>query len=154
MLHSKLEKFSDCAPFLLRVLVGLVLINHGYGKLFGGIGGFEGQLTGLGVPMPGLMAWLVAIVEFVGGAFILLGFLTRVVAIPVIIQFTVIALMKIFPTGLQRDLSEATTLLAKVGTVFGSIELDLFVLVGALTLLMGAQTKYSLENLIFKKEIV
>ena len=60
----------------LRIILGLVFIYHGYSKLFGSIGidGFTGMLTGLGVPLAMVFAVLVALIEFVGGISVLVGF--------------------------------------------------------------------------------
>lgn len=66
----------------LRVVVGLVFAMHGGQKLFvvgaAGVAGFLGQV---GVPAPGLAAWVVIAVEFLGGILLLLGLLTRPVAL-------------------------------------------------------------------------
>jgi putative oxidoreductase len=71
---------------LLRIVTGALLMPHGYGKLFGG--GLEG--TGQFFESVGLtpgyeLALLVGIVEFFGGLFLVLGLLTRPVAIAVAI---------------------------------------------------------------------
>lgn len=47
-----------------------------------GIEGFTGFLSMLGVPAPGVFAWVVAFVEFVGGLALLVGAFTRVLAGP------------------------------------------------------------------------
>jgi putative oxidoreductase len=71
---------------LLRITTGALLIPHGYGKLFGG--GLEG--TGQFFDSVGLtpgyeLALLVGLVEFFGGLMLVLGLLTRPVAIAVLI---------------------------------------------------------------------
>jgi putative oxidoreductase len=70
---------------LLRVVTGLWLVPHGWSKLSGGIEGTAGWLASEGFPAPVLMAWLVALTETVGGLLLAAGFLTRLVAVPVII---------------------------------------------------------------------
>ena len=65
------------APYLnsvLRIVVGLLLLEHGTGKLLG----FP-ILTGLDQMPHGLLLFTGAI-ELIGGALILIGFLTRPVA--------------------------------------------------------------------------
>ncbi|HUJ96067.1 MAG TPA: DoxX family protein [Terriglobales bacterium] len=66
---------------ILRVVVGLAFLLHGWQKLFvmhvSGVGGFLGSL---GVPVPGLAAWVLTLVEFLGGAALILGLFTRWVA--------------------------------------------------------------------------
>ena len=67
---------------VLRVVVGIVFLAHGFDKFFltgiGGIGGFFGQI---GVPVPGFTAVLVATIELVGGAALIAGFYTRIAAL-------------------------------------------------------------------------
>ena len=75
--------FRDFGLFLIRRIIGVVLVVHGSQKLFGGIEGFAGYLDTLGVPAPLLNAWVAASVEFFGGIAIAAGVLTRLVAVPV-----------------------------------------------------------------------
>lgn len=69
----------DTVLLIIRIVVAVLFITFGYGKLFGapGIEGFTGMLTAFGFPLPGLFAYLVGIAEFFGGIAILLGVATR-----------------------------------------------------------------------------
>lgn len=67
-----------------RVLLGWLFFISGWAKLTG-IAGTIGYLTNLGVPMPGLMAWVAAVVEFVVGAALILGIATRYASLVMII---------------------------------------------------------------------
>ena len=67
---------------ILRVVLGIVMLVHGWSKLSGGVGNVAGFFGGvLGIPAPGLMAWVVTIVELVGGILLVVGFLTQIVGI-------------------------------------------------------------------------
>jgi putative oxidoreductase len=67
---------------ILRVVLGIVMIVHGWSKLSGGVGNVAGSFGGnLGVPAPGLMAWVVTIVELVGGILLVVGFLSQIAGI-------------------------------------------------------------------------
>lgn len=61
----------------LRITVGLVLVFHGFGKLFGhtpGMEAFTGMVGGMmGFPMPIFFAYAAALIEFFGGLALLLG---------------------------------------------------------------------------------
>jgi len=76
------------APAVLRVALGLVMFPHGAQKLLGWFGGYGwsgtmGFLTGkVGLPAP--VAALVILIESLGPVFLLLGLLTRPVALGVI----------------------------------------------------------------------
>ncbi|MBL7686155.1 MAG: DoxX family protein [Deltaproteobacteria bacterium] len=79
---------------ILRIVIGLIFIKAGGGKLFGwfggpGIEGATGFFTKLGIPLPYFNAIFVGCVELIGGACLVLGFLIRVVSIPLAITMLV-----------------------------------------------------------------
>ena len=85
MLDSLGGRFKDYAPFVLRLGLGIVFLYHGSQKLFGLFGGpgltaFSGFIGHLGLHPPMLWAVLAAVAEFLGGLFVLLGFMTRYAA--------------------------------------------------------------------------
>jgi len=61
----------------LRVAVGIVFIRHGWLKLTG-IDGVEQMVASIGFPLPVFFAWVLALVEFVGGIAVLVGAYLRV----------------------------------------------------------------------------
>jgi putative oxidoreductase len=81
-------------PATLRLCVGAVFLAHGAQKLFGawggsGLTGTTAFFTSLGLPSPYPLAILVAVVEFAGGALLMLGGLTRWVALALAIDMGV-----------------------------------------------------------------
>ena len=74
--------------FAIRFIWGIQLMQAGVGKLLN-IDTPIGYFTQLGIPFPVENAWLVACTETFGGLFLALGFLTRLTAIPLIINFIV-----------------------------------------------------------------
>lgn len=60
---------------ILRVALGVTFLAHGLPKLFGGIEMTAGMFEGMGIPAPALAAWLVALLETVGGLLLIIGFL-------------------------------------------------------------------------------
>ena len=85
---------------VLRVIVGIVFLAHGLQKVLQfGVGGFAGNLEGQGVPLPLFFAVVVTLVEVVGGVALILGFLTRLVAVPLAIDMLVAMLMVHLPNG-------------------------------------------------------
>ncbi|MBI3360002.1 MAG: DoxX family protein [Chloroflexi bacterium] len=87
MLENTLAPLADIGLLILRVAVGVIFIYHGYPKMpfpgspMGGPKGFGGFLGQMGIPLPGLMAWVVALVEFIGGFLLIVGFATRLIAL-------------------------------------------------------------------------
>jgi putative oxidoreductase len=84
----------DAAALVLRVVLGVTFAAHGAQKLFGWFGG--GGIRGttaffhtVGLPAPGVFAYVVGITEFFGGVLLLLGFLTVVAAAGLIIDMAV-----------------------------------------------------------------
>jgi len=76
-----LDKWRDAAPFILRVVVGVIFVMHGYQKFADiGVAQFGGFLDSLGVPAAGLFAIIVTAVEFFGGIALILGIFVHIAA--------------------------------------------------------------------------
>jgi putative oxidoreductase len=70
-----------CGITVLRVVVGIVFLMHGWQKFFTfGMHGVTGMMTSIGVPLPHFFAVVVSLVELLGGIGLILGLLTRVAA--------------------------------------------------------------------------
>jgi putative oxidoreductase len=74
--------------FTIRLVWGVELLETGSGKLLH-IDKPIGYFTSLGIPFPVENAYLVGGTELFGGIFLALGLLSRLVAIPLIIDFVV-----------------------------------------------------------------
>lgn len=131
MNNSSLSKNSDLARLLLRIGVGIVFIIAGWGKL-NGIEGVQGFFGNLGIPLPGLMAWVVAIIEFVGGAMVLLGAYIRI------------------PSLLLACIMVVALITTKLGGEFGPARVDILLLMMTLSLAMLNSGKYSVDQMIGK----
>lgn len=88
---------------LLRVAVGGALMPHGAQKLFGAFGGYgltgtAGWLESIGFAPGMLFALAIGLLEFVGGAALVLGFATRLVAAAVTL-FMATAILIHWPNG-------------------------------------------------------
>lgn len=66
---------------LLRVALGVIFITHGAAKLFGGMEGTIGFFGSIGIPLPTVAAWAVALLEFVGGISLVFGFLVTPISL-------------------------------------------------------------------------
>lgn len=86
------EKLLDTGILFLRILAGVGIAHHGYGKVFGGdIVQLTEGVTQMGFPMPIFLAWAAALSEFLGGILLMLGFGTRIAALFVFITMAVAA---------------------------------------------------------------
>jgi putative oxidoreductase len=87
--------YDSVAPYsyaLIRFIAGAILVYHGYNKLFGGIinGVATNVVTPLGLPDPILWAYFLGILECFGGAALAIGFLTRPIALMLVVEFLII----------------------------------------------------------------
>jgi len=131
MNNSTLEQYYDLAILFLRIAVGVIFIVAGWGKLTG-IEGTQGFFGNIGIPAPGLMAWVVAIVEFVGGIMVLIGLYIRVPSILLAITM-VVAIFTV-----------------KMGGEFSNMRIDITLLAMSLALFILGSGKLSVEHLIRK----
>jgi len=90
--YSSAPAFSLWQNFLLlvgRILLGWIFVESGFRKLLG-MDAFIASLVRRNVPWSSVLGWIGAVVEFVGGAAILLGAYTRCAAFAIIV-FVIIA---------------------------------------------------------------
>lgn len=72
--------------FFLRLALGAVFIGHGAQNLFGafsgpGLKGFSHTIARIGLSPPSIWALIFALIQFIGGIFLVLGILTRPAAL-------------------------------------------------------------------------
>lgn len=71
----------DITLLLLRAVLGFVFVAHGWDKYFiTGMVETTGQFSALGIPQAKMSAYLVGTTELVGGALLVVGLLTTLVA--------------------------------------------------------------------------
>ena len=118
MLEKIFGPYRDYSLFVLRLFVGAVFVAHGALKLFGGLTGFAGFLQQAGVPLPEIMAPVVAAVEFLGGVAIVLGLGTRTASLlltaVMVVAMVTVTLKAGFSGGYDINLALIGGLLALV----------------------------------------
>ena len=118
-IFGRLGAVQGPAMSLLRVVTGVLLAWHGYRKFADGLDGFEGFLSFLELPAPAALAFIVALLELVGGILLAVGLLTRPVAALFVVHFGLIFLWV--------KLNKLDSVLL-VGTEAPGVELDLLYL--------------------------
>lgn len=122
-----LTQFPDWAALVLRLELGLIFILHGRPKFGPGRTETIGLLRSKGVPAPETTVLLLGALEVVGGALLIVGLLTRPIAILLAIEMFVAAWFishKGFVRGADWPftLASATLALALLGS--GTYSLD------------------------------
>lgn len=124
-------KNKDLAKLLLRIGVGVIFIIAGWSKL-SGIEGVQGFFGNIGIPLPGVMAWVVALVEFVGGIMMLTGYKVEIPGI--LLAFTMLVAILTVKMGGDNG--------------FSGMRLELMLLLTSLALSMMGTGKYSLDDML------
>jgi putative oxidoreductase len=84
---------------LLRVTVGAVFVAHGGQKFFMGFQNVAEFLGGVGIPQPTAAAIVLTAIEFFGGLALILGILTRYIAIMLAFDMAVAIVMVHWRSG-------------------------------------------------------
>jgi len=83
-----IDKVAFLGPLLARITVGVVFTASGWGKLHN-LEKVTEFFTSLKIPMPAFNAAFVASVEFLGGLLLIIGFLSRLMSLPLMVTMVV-----------------------------------------------------------------
>lgn len=83
------NRIHSAPVFLIRLLVGWVFFVEGILKFLWWNELGTGRFAAIGIPMPGITAPFVGIVEIVCGALVIAGVFTRLAALPLLIDISV-----------------------------------------------------------------
>ncbi|MBO0998541.1 DoxX family protein [Bacillus sp. SD075] len=123
---------QEIGTFLLRVMLGISFFLHGLSKFKGGLDNTSGWFQSIGIP--GFMAYVVGIIELVGGIALIIGLGTRIIsALLVFIMAGAIVYVK-FPAGFMGN-GEGT-----------GYELDLILMIIALHLVLNGSRFLSIDS--------
>lgn len=130
---SRDKKLYHTGLFLIRVVVSCFMLTHGakkYMMLFSGEPIQFADPIGIGQTNTLILAF---VAEFICSVFILIGFATRLVVIPLIINMFIIVFVVHAPDGFEKQ------------------ELPGLYLVIFVLLLITGSGKYSIDHLIYKR---
>jgi putative oxidoreductase len=147
--------YAPLAPYgfaLIRICVGLIIMRHGYPKIFeGGAAGLSGFIGGKLGWEPALgWAWLVAIVEFGGGLLIATGLFTRLAAAFLVAEFAVIVFVVKWANGFIAFAPKAIQP-GFAGMVPGGFEFEMLLGLVCLALLFSGGGRLSIDRAIGKE---
>ncbi|MEO9209502.1 MAG: DoxX family protein [Ginsengibacter sp.] len=115
----------------LRVMLGVLLMHHGYAKLIR-----HGEIKNSFMSFMGMSSttslYLILFAELICGLFLILGLFTRFACVPIIIGMFVAGFV------------------AMNGDIFGKAELPIFYMVAAWTILLCGPGKISVDGMIGK----
>lgn len=125
------SKNSDFFYFIFRLFVGLLFMQHGAQKLLGAFGGNVAPRFSL--------FWFAGVIELFGGVLIAAGLFSRLVAFVGAVEMLVAFFKVHFPSGWIPIVNKG--------------ELSLLFFVIFLVILVYGSGKYSLDRVLFRKEI-
>lgn len=129
---------NEFGKVILRVILGFLFFMHGLSKFQGGINNTVGFFDSIGIP--GFMAYVVALIELIGGIALILGIGTRIVSMLfAVIMLGAIVTVKL-PAGLLGN-----------GQMAG-YELDLALLAISIYLAVSNKSVFALDNKFFRSE--
>ena len=121
---------------IARVLLGAIFVLSGYGKITD-VGTFAAGLARQGVPMPEVMGWVGAIVEFFGGIAVVIGLRIRYAAL-LMILFVIIA------TAISHRYWEFTDAVARRGQTV-QFQKNITIIGGLIALFVAGAGKLALD---------
>jgi len=87
-----LDRLQPLALLVMRLALGVIMLVHGYHKVFGGLHHHAQFVASLG--LPAWLGYVSSFAEFLGGLLILAGFFTRAAALAVCIDL-IVAIWKV-----------------------------------------------------------
>ncbi len=155
LLLDFLTAYTDVASLSVRIAVGLLMSIHGPPKLSSSTRSqIRGMIQQLGIH--GVLFDLVTLLKFLGGLFLLLGFLTRIVSILFISEIIGTIILYITKLGKMVPSPEVLTQMVQASRKFmrgymsgvGGWELDTVIIACTIvTLILGGGT-FSVDSLI------
>jgi len=82
-----LDRLQPLALLVLRIVLGAIMIGHGYPKVFGGLSHHTQFVSHLG--LPAWLGYVSAFAEFFGGILVIAGLFTRCASLAILIDISV-----------------------------------------------------------------
>ena len=124
-----LNRLQPLALFALRLVLGVIMVAHGWQKIHAGPSHFASRVSAMG--MPGWMGYLSVAAEFVGGLLVIGGFATRIASLFILVDM-IVAIWKVHlhhgffnqNGGYEFPLTLATVAFALIFLGAGELSID------------------------------
>jgi putative oxidoreductase len=131
-----LSIFSDWSLLVLRLVMGVIVVVHGWPKIKN-LKTNAGNFSAMGFKPGMLWGTIAALLEFFGGLALILGFYVQLVAVLFVVEFVAIVIWKIkrgqpFVGGLEFDLALLAVALSLVTLGGGAFSADYYLFLGGL----------------------
>ncbi len=140
---------KDWAPLSLRLILGFGFLYHGFPKIFSTEGhqAFAGMLQMIGVPLAGLMAWIVGFVELIGALALISGAFVVIAGVLLGMNMLVAMLTVHLPQGFNFM---HITGMTEAGPTFGmpGYEVNLLYIAGLVALILGGAGNLSVDQML------
>src|SRR5438876_4770429 len=93
------ESMLPVAATLVRVVVGIMFLMHGWAKFNAGVARIATNFGNYGLPMPDLFAYTAMGLELVGGVCLIIGLFTRFFAAALAIEMGIALIVVHLPKG-------------------------------------------------------
>jgi putative oxidoreductase len=150
-----LSSFGDAGLLLLRLILGFIMVVHGAPKLFGPARPMmRGGMSQLGIHP--VLFDLVGVLEFLGGIFLILGLMTRIVSLLFLLEMVGTIALYLGKLGtlvpppevLHQMVSNSRRFMRGFMAGVGGWEFDLLILGVALLLLLLGPGSFSVDALL------
>jgi putative oxidoreductase len=132
----RLESLKDVPPLLIRLVLAYGFYKPATMK-WSDIGSIAGWFESMGIPFPGLSAYLAASTELAAVILLPLGLATRLISIPLMFTMVVAIVSVHLGNGFEAGNN--------------GFEIPLYYFIMLVVLLVSGPGKFSIDNFLFKK---
>lgn len=125
---------------ILRLVVGVVFVTHGWPKLLDGAAGTSQFFAQLGIPLPGVTAWLITLLEFFGGLALIAGLFVTLVSALFIVHMAVGIILVHLPMGWYV-----------IGPGQGGVEFNVLLIASLLALVLTGPGRPAVDHLLARR---
>lgn len=136
-MRAQNTQMTDVGLLILRAVVGLIFLTHGWPKLTNGASGTAQFFGQLGIPAPGVTAWFITLLEFAGGVALILGAFVSLLSVLFILHMATGVFLVHLSNGWYV-----------IGPGQGGAEFNVLLIASLLALLMAGSGRPALDDVL------